>query len=114
MNKTQELTKKNGTVKMKELNNITMEEIDEQIKLREEELQFLVGTLYPSVLHGDIAKLKIMKQYPVDTKVEGGFLYFKLGDKWEIAGRENHILTQKFLKEVKTTYYRRLYDEQNR
>jgi len=111
MNKTQELTKKEDSGKIKELDNIKMEEIDEQIALREYELQFLVGQLYPSVLRGDIARLKIMKQYPVDTKVEGGFLYFKLGDKWEMAGREDHILTQKFLKEVKTTYYRRLYDE---
>lgn len=111
MNKTQELQKKNGKRVIKELDNIKMEEIDEQIELREKELQFLVGQLYPSVLHGEIVKLKIMKKYPVDTKVVGGFLYFKLGDKWEIAGKECHVLTKRFLEEMKKTYYKRLYDE---
>ena len=101
----------NLNIKIKDLSNIKKEEIDDQIKIRKHILQDLVGNLYPQVLNSEIEKLKIMKQYPVDTKVEGSFLYFKLGDKWELAGRESHVLTKKFMEEMKKTYYRRLYDE---
>jgi len=87
--------------KFKELDNIKMEEIDDQIKIRQFLFNDMVGNLYPSILKGEISKLKIMKRYPVDTKVEGGFLYYKDGKEWKMAGREDHPLTQKFFKEVK-------------
>jgi len=84
-------------IDLKDLSNIKREEIDDQIKIRQYLIQDMVGTLYPNMLSTEIKKLKVMKQYPVDTKVEGGFLYFKLKDKWEMAGRGDHPLSPKFV-----------------
>ena len=94
--------------KLKELDNIKMEEIDEQIEIREFLFQDMVGTLYPSILSKEISRLKIMKEYPVDTKVEGGFLYYKDGDKWKMAGREDHPLTKKFFKEAENNIHNKI------
>lgn len=92
-------------IKLKDLSNIKREEIDAQIKIRQYLIQDMVGNLYPSVLDGEIKRLRIMKQYPVDTKVEGGFLYFKLKGEWEIAGRDDHPLSSKFIEETKKQFY---------
>jgi len=93
--------KKPHKTELKQLDNIKMEEIDDQINIRFELIQDMVGTLYPDMIMGEIKKLKVMKQYPVDTKVEGGFLYYKDGDEWKMAGRDDHPLTKKFLKQAK-------------
>ena len=89
-------------IKLKDLSNIEMDEIQEQIEIRERLLDDMVGTLYPKVLQKDIDRLKVMARYPIPTKVEGGFLYYKEGDEWKMAGRKDHPLTEKFLKQAKT------------
>lgn len=90
---------------LKDLSNIKKEDIDDQIKIRQYLIGIMVGNLYPRVLENEIVKLKVMKRFPVDTKVEGGFLYYKLKDKWQMAGRECHPLTEKFLKQITNQHY---------
>lgn len=48
-----------------EFENLTNEEIDQEIKEREEMMKQMVGSLYPSIMCGEIETLLEMKQDPL-------------------------------------------------
>jgi len=49
----------------KEFNNLTDEEIDEEIKARKKMINQMVGWLYPSILSGEIETLLELKKDPL-------------------------------------------------
>ena len=58
---------------LNDINQTNLEEIEEQIKVRKELIDQMVGTLYPSILWGEIEKLEEWKQNAVVTRGSIGF-----------------------------------------
>jgi len=49
-----------------ELKDITPEDIDDQIKIRRELIDEMVGNLYPAIVQGEIDRLISMKEHEND------------------------------------------------
>jgi hypothetical protein len=41
------------------------------------------------------------KQIDLQLKTVNGLIYYRENDKWKLAGRENHPLTQRYIKLLK-------------
>ena len=53
-----------------DIKDIKSEQVDEQIEIREHLIGLMVGNLYPTILRGEIEKIKELKDFITESEME--------------------------------------------